>query len=91
MKDVLRKVIAQNGGMYQMIIAMEEMSELTKELTKNIRGFENRDAIIEELADVHIVLMQLEIIHNIQFDELKAMLDKKMERLKERLEHNESV
>lgn len=91
MKDVLKKVIAQNGGMYQMIIAMEEMSELTKELTKNIRGFENRDAIIEELADVHIVLMQLEIIHNIQFDELKARLDKKMERLKERLEHNESV
>lgn len=91
-EDLLRSVIARNGSMYQTIIAMEEMSELTKELSKNIRGADNRDAIIEEMADVYIMLTQLEIIHQISLDELLAVITKKLERLKERLEEkDESV
>ena len=84
-KDLLKTVIAQNGSILQMIIAMEEMSELTKELSKSIRGFNNRDAILEEVADVYIMLMQVEIIHGIEMNELVAMIEKKLERLEEGL------
>ncbi len=91
--DLLRSVIARNGSVIQMIVAMEEMSELTKELSKSIRGFENRDEIIEEVADVYIMLKQIEIIHSISLEELFARIMKKTERLKERLEgkQDESV
>lgn len=84
-KDLLKTVIAQNGSILQMIIAMEEMSELTKELSKSIRGFNNRDAVLEEVADVYIMLMQIEIIHGIEMNELVAMIEKKLERLEEGL------
>lgn len=43
----------------QMKMAIEEMSELTKELCKNFRGAGNTDAITEEIADVEIMLEQM--------------------------------
>ena len=85
--DVLKEVIARNGCMMQMIVAMEELSELQKEISKNIRGHENRDAVIEEMADVYIMLMQLEIILGISLEEIISEINVKMKRLKERLNH----
>lgn len=90
-KDFLRKIIAKNGTLVQQVVAMEEMVELTKELSKSIRGDGNHDAIVEEVADVYITLMQIEIIHSIDLNELFEMIDKKMKRLKERLEEDEFV
>ena len=43
-------------------MAMEEMSELTKELSKNLRGADNAKALAEEIADVEIMLEQLKVI-----------------------------
>lgn len=40
-------------------IAMEEMSELQKELSKYLRGEGDRIGILEELADVYIMLGSL--------------------------------
>lgn len=40
-------------------LIVEEMSELTKELMKNIRGNDNIDNIIEEIADVQLTLLNL--------------------------------
>ena len=42
----------------------EEMAELQKELCKNARGKDNRAEIAEEIADVHIMLDQMEILPN---------------------------
>lgn len=89
-KNVLREVIARNGSMLQMIVAMEELSELQKEISKSIRGYENRDAVIEEMSDVYIMLMQLEIILGISLEEVISEINVKMERLKERLEGKEN-
>lgn len=47
------------GKESQMKMAIEEMSELTKELCKNFRGAGNTDAIAEEIADVEIMLEQM--------------------------------
>ena len=50
------------GKQSQLVMAMEEMSELTKELSKNLRGADNSKALAEEIADVEIMLEQLKVI-----------------------------
>lgn len=47
------------GKELQVTMAIEEMSELTKELCKNSRGQENTTHIAEEIADVEIMLQQM--------------------------------
>ena len=53
----------------QLIVAIEELSELQKELCKALRGKPNKEDIIEELADVLIMLDQVKIYFKIE-DEL---------------------
>ena len=43
----------------QVIVAIEELSELQKELCKSLRGDTNYDNIIEEIADVEIAEAEL--------------------------------
>ena len=69
----------------QLIVAIEELSELQKELCKSLRGNINKENIIEELADVLIMLDQLKIYFKIEDDEIRDIIDKKIERTKERL------
>ena len=50
----------------QMLQVIEEMSELIKEILKNVnRKKDNVDAIIEETADVEIMLGQLKCCYDI--------------------------
>lgn len=84
--NVIEKAIATYGKESQVNIAIEEMAELTKELCKDKRGFENRDSIIEEIADVHIMLRQLRSIFKISDVEIERVVNKKIKRLEERLE-----
>lgn len=69
----------------QLIVAIEELSELQKELCKTLRGNINKENIIEELADVYIMLDQIKIYFSITSNEVEEMIDKKIERTKERL------
>lgn len=62
MTDVLRKAIEIFGSEAQCKMAIEEMSELTKEICKHFRGKNNTSAIAEEIADVFIMLWQLKVI-----------------------------
>lgn len=86
MTEIYKEAIAIYGRRNQMNIAIEEMSELTKEICKNKRGFANRDNIIEEMADVYIMLEQLEIIFDIDISEIIKMKEFKLNRLAERLD-----
>jgi hypothetical protein len=61
-EELLKAIIHRYGKEKQMIVAIEELSELQKELTKNLRGKDNLDALAEEIADVEIMLAQLRII-----------------------------
>ena len=57
---VLKRALQTWGEQAQMLMVVEEMSELMKEILKNInRKKNNIDAIIEETADVEIMLEQL--------------------------------
>lgn len=49
------------GATSQCVVAMEECSELIKELSKAIRGKANGVHIAEEIADVEIMLEQIKL------------------------------
>ena len=84
--DTYKKAIKTYGEKAQKLMAIEEMSELTKEICKDFRGKLNRENLIEEMADVLIMLDQMLILYKISGEEVGLMRIKKVERLKERLE-----
>ena len=66
-QDFYRLALQVHGIDHQQLQCVEEMAELTKELIKNTnRRFDNLDAIIEEIADVEIMLAQLKMHYNIE-------------------------
>ena len=83
-EEILKSAIARYGREAQMIIAVEEMAELTKELSKFLRGAHNEDAIAEEIADVRIMLDQLQIMFDCA-GKVKMYEAAKVERLRNRL------
>jgi NTP pyrophosphatase (non-canonical NTP hydrolase) len=69
----------------QINVCIEEMSELTKALCKHNRGKTDIENIKEEIADVHIMLMQMLMFFEIDEDEFLKIVDYKINRTKERL------
>jgi NTP pyrophosphatase (non-canonical NTP hydrolase) len=64
-------------------MAIEEMSELTKELCKLVnRGFDNKQQIAEEIADVFITISQIIVGFNIE-NEVNEFKELKIRKLKE--------
>jgi hypothetical protein len=53
--EICRAALEAFGERAQMTMAIEEMSELAKELCKRCRGRDNVEAIAEEIADVEII------------------------------------
>ena len=89
-KEILQKAILTYGNHAQLNQVMEECAELIKECSKAIRGKKNRPCIIEEVADVYIMLTQLRMMFEIDGVELKQLFDYKIRRLGERLDELES-
>ena len=75
-------IIKAFGFRPQVIMAIEEMSELTKELTKALRGKIKLDNIIEEVADVEIMLAQVKLMFGIENTKIEAEKKRKLDRLK---------
>ncbi len=63
-KELYRLALSTYGAQAQTMMVMEEMAELQKELCKHARGKENRAQIAEEIADVQIMLEQMELLHD---------------------------
>lgn len=84
--DTYKQAIDTYGVRAQKLMAIEEMSELTKEICKDFRGKLNREHLIEEMADVLIMLDQMLLMYKVSGEEVRLMRIKKVERLKERLE-----
>ena len=70
----------------QLTVAVEELSELIKEICKCKRGSNNLENIIEEMADCYIMLKQLEIIFDIDYNDIVMIRNNKIDRLAKRLE-----
>lgn len=82
----LERAIETYGKDMQLNVAIEELSELIKEICKNKRGSDNREAIIEEMADCYIMMEQIAIIFGIEYDTIHETVDKKLTRLEKRLD-----
>ena len=80
------KTVVDTYGKQQVIVAIEELSELQKELCKALRCKVNFDNITEEIADVEIMLEQMKIYFAINENEVEGMKKLKIKRTKERLE-----
>lgn len=83
---IYKQAIKTYGKKAQKLMAIEEMSELTKEICKDFRGKLNREHLIEEIIDVIITIDQLIMMYEISKEEIVSMCIRKMNRLKERLE-----
>lgn len=68
-------------GHRNLIIAIEELSELQKELTKELRGKGDITAILEEVADVQIVLEQVKVVCRLKDVDVNRAINLKIDRL----------
>lgn len=83
--DTYIEAIKTFGALPQMAVAIEECSELQKEITKIIRKKGNLTNLAEEIADVEIMLEQLKLIFTIH-DKVIEQKGEKIERLKQTIE-----
>lgn len=83
---VLKRALHTWGEQAQMMMVVEEMSELMKEILKNVnRGKDNLAEIIEETADVEIMLEQLKENYQIA-DKVEAYKSDKIKLIERRLD-----
>lgn len=84
---VLKRALETWGEEAQMLMVVEEMSELMKEILKNInRKKDNIAQIVEETADVEIMLEQLKENYNIE-DKVAAYKAEKIKLIEQRLDN----
>lgn len=80
-RELYKKAINKWGERAQIIKAIEEMSELIKELCKSMGGTFHHDKIVEEIADVEIMIEQMKLI----FTDSQIFKREKLIRLKKLL------
>jgi hypothetical protein len=78
--EIYKKAIEKWGQPLQIGMAIEEMAELIKELNKWMRGKKNDENIIEEMADVEIMLEQLKVMFS-NHSEIEEAKHEKLKRV----------
>ena len=86
---VLQRALGTYGFALQIVVTIEEMSELQKELCKYLRGKYSPAGIAEEIADVEIMLEQMKMLFGCA-DDVRSMRRRKVERLKERIDNGKT-
>lgn len=81
---IFEEAIEFFGDTSQKIMVIEEMSELIKELCKELRGRGNVENIADEIADVEITIAQIKSIYGI-FDAVEEHRDFKLRRFASRM------
>lgn len=78
--DLYTRLRQKYGYKMQMIVAVEELSELQKEIIKNLRGKSDLKHLAEEIADVEIMCEQLKLMFKIE-PECQFQREKKLQRI----------
>lgn len=77
----INKVINYNGNFKQSVICMEECAELTKAISKMLRGNDGYYTnLVEEMADVLISIEMLKQIYNVDESDLEGWVNFKVNR-----------
>ena len=87
-KEAICHTALEHYGMYHQIVkCMEECGELIQALARHLGGEHNEEDVVEELADVEIMLMQMRAVFGRQ--DAHRMMVQKLARLKMRMEEEE--
>mgnify|MGYP000948325084 CR=1 FL=1 len=81
-RRIIRKSVETHPWKLKCTVAMEEFAELTQQISKQIRGFDDRIGLLEEMADAYICLDFLKSIFDITPEELQKAIDVKLQREK---------
>lgn len=87
--DVMKHSVDSNlhdgnpRGHRNLIIVMEELAELSKEISKELRGKGDQYNILEELADVQLSIYYVQEVCGVNNDDLHKAMNIKMRRLEE--------
>lgn len=95
-EKINKETMNRYGIERQSLVAMEELSELQKAISKLVRNPEEktkplefkglRNNLIEEMADVIICMDQLKEYYKIKASEIQSIIDSKQARQRRRLE-----
>ena len=95
-RQIINETMERYGIERQSLVAMEELSELQKAISKLVRNPEERTKplefkglkhnLIEEMADVLICMDQLIVFYKINHKDIQSVIDSKQERQAKRLE-----
>ena len=92
MKESIKRLDSKQrneiSGYHNIIIVIEELGELTKELTKALREKEDITGILEELGDVSIGIDYIKQIFNISNEQLEYSRSIKLSELKSKMDSN---
>lgn len=73
--------LARSGADNRKIMLLEEMAELSNEIAKSFRDRTTLYKIVDEIADVRIMLEQVEMLYSIE-SEVEVQKEYKLNRLK---------
>lgn len=79
-KEQLQEIVNHYGADHQKDKLFEEMAELQKEVCKEKDGKGDISHIAEELADVYVMLQQMQLIYGITDEKVEMEAQKKIER-----------
>lgn len=89
-RSIMASIINYYGHEPQKMMLLEEMAELQKEICKDMRGKPNQNAITEEVADVLIMLEQIQMMYHISETKLHKITNEKLHRQLRRIEDEKS-
>lgn len=90
MKEDLLKIIEHYGVSNQLKKLSEEVFEMQEAILLDLGDTKSYDHIVEELADVYVLLAQFEEYFEINQDKLIAMQSYKIRRTLERIKKDEA-
>lgn len=87
--NLYKELLSRFGIEKQTLMLAEEQGELIKAINKKLRGKGDRLSIVEEMADVLIMLQQIAQFFDIDKEEVNLIINKKLKRTEERLAEGE--
>lgn len=82
---ITHKSLSASGEQESMIIAMEELAELSQATSKQLRNKGDYYNLIEEMADVIISLQLIKDNYNISKEDLIKSINTKIDRIDDRI------
>jgi NTP pyrophosphatase (non-canonical NTP hydrolase) len=91
-QQIIVEAVQHFGFESQLLKTVEECSELQRAVIRYSLGDSNircEGGVLEEMVDVLIMIYQLMIIFDFKFEEIEEMQEKKLSRLKVRIEREQ--